>query len=322
MAKKKKGKIAIPYLITFAIAMLLVGGAAFFIFNYFELGKEDELPELVGRDTVEVTYESNHTVLFVLDSPDALCPTTFALMRSVPKDKDLLFVGIPSNTVETVKGKQTTLHEVYERGGAPEAAGFVENLLDIEVDRYMKFDSDAFADMCDIMGGVNYATGVKIPGLGNPHLSQQLIGKQVETFLTFSQFPDGEMQRAFNVGSVLAAMVNQSDYQRIADNFELYFNTIINQVETNITAIDFRENEEAITYMFRKGTAIAKYSYMTGELSGDHFVMDYDFGDILKLEYFSQSDEKEESTEQTSEAETSGENKDTEKTETEEKDAA
>ena len=320
MAKKKKGKIAIPYLITLFISLIFIGGGAWFIFNYFELGKDDEIPELVGRDTVEITYEDSHTVLMVIDDPKAASPLTFALMRSVPKDKDLLFVGIPANTVEVYNGKQTSISEVYGRGGAQEAANFAEQLLDIDIRRYITFNCDTFAEFCDIFGGVSYETGVKIPGLGNPDKKQHLIGSQIARFLTFSEYPDGEMQRAFNVGSVLASIVNQSDYQRIADNFELYFNTIVNMVDTNITAVDYKKYSDAIVYMFEKGTGIAKYSYMTGETAGDVFVADFDFRESLIEDWFSQSDDEPEETTAASEDEkTDDEETEAEETEADEK---
>ncbi len=286
MAGKKKGRIAVPYIITIFISLLIIGGAALFIYNYFELGKEDELPELMSRTSSEITYDDSHTVLLILDTPEDSSPQTFMLMHSVPVDKTLMLVGIPANTVGSVSGKQKQLSEVYESGGAMETVDFLEQIFSVDISRYMIFDSDAFIELTDIFGGVTYTLDVKVPGVGEAGVEKILNGMQIERYITYALFPDGEMQRAFNTGAILAAMVNQSDGQRIADNFDMYFNTIIDMVETNVTAVNYKNYSTAIKYMFEKGTAVAKYSYMTGSTVGDDFYADADFCESLKEEYF------------------------------------
>ena len=51
MAKKKKGRIAIPFLLTMFISLIIIGGAALFIYNYLGIGKEKELEEPIARNT-------------------------------------------------------------------------------------------------------------------------------------------------------------------------------------------------------------------------------------------------------------------------------
>lgn len=69
------------------------------LFDYFNLGKDSGLPELSQGNTENITYEDSHTVLLVLETPDEHRSVTFAVMRSVPKEKKLVFAGIPANTL-------------------------------------------------------------------------------------------------------------------------------------------------------------------------------------------------------------------------------
>ena len=292
MAKKKKGRIVIPYIITIVIGMIIIGGAALFIYNYFELGKDEELPELVGGISDEISYEDSHTVLFILETPDDLSVHTFLLMRSVPIDKNIMFVGIPSNTSASFNGKYTQLGTVYEQGGEAEAMEFVEQLFKVDINKYMTFSPDSLLEITDIFGGVTYTPDIRIPGVCEEGVERIMNGKQLEKYITFSGFPDGGMQRAFNTGSIIAAMINQSDGQRIADNLDLYFNTIVNMTDTNITAVDYKKYKSPVKYMFEKGTAIASFSYMTGSNSGDDFFADIDFCTSLKEEYFTAPENK------------------------------
>lgn len=286
MAKKKNGRIAVPYLVTIFISLLIIGGAALFIYNYFELGKDDELSEPVARNTVEVTYEDSHTILLILDIPEEKCSSTFVMMRSVPKEKKLLFVGIPTNTIAVVDGGQTSLKEAYDRGGAVSAVKFSEQVLGVDIDRYMIFDSEAFLKACDIMGGVSYVVNIDAFGFSDPGTEQFLNGKQIQTLLTYSMFENGEEQRAYTASSLLAAMVNQADGQRIAEMFDINFNTIINMVDSNVTAVDYKNRKSAIKYMFERGTTIARFRIMTGASSEGAFIPDKSFGDDLIKEYF------------------------------------
>ena len=290
MAKKKKGRIAVPYLVTIFIGLLIIGGAALFIYNYFELGNDGELSEPIARNITEVTYEDSHTILLILDTPEEKCSSTFVMMRSVPKEKKLLFVGIPANTIAVVDGKQASLKESYDRGGAASAVSFSEQVLGVDIDRYMTFDSEAFLKACDIMGGVSYVVNIDAFGFAEPGTEQFLNGQQIQTLITYSMYENGEEQRAYTASSVLAAMVNQADGQRIAEMFDINFNTIINMVDSNVTAVDYKNRKAAIKYMFERGTSIARFRIMTGTSSEGEFIPDKSFSTDMIKEYFTEPD--------------------------------
>ena len=94
MAKGKNGQIAVPFLLTIFIGLIIIGGGAYGIYRYFGFGKVEVPPEPVPRTSGDITYEDNHTMLFVLDAPEKNCPPTFVLMRSMPLKKEIVFVGL------------------------------------------------------------------------------------------------------------------------------------------------------------------------------------------------------------------------------------
>lgn len=286
MAKKKKGRIAVPYIIALIIFLIIVGGAAYMLFDYFNLGKDSGLPELSQGNTENITYEDSHTVLLVLETPDEHRSVTFAVMRSVPKEKKLVFAGIPANTLGTFDGRDAALSKVYGKGGAGDAVEFLERILDVDIDRYIVFDKDSFNKICDMLGGVTYTPGVQISGLGDPDKAHYMVGSQIKKLITYPSFKDGEMQRAYNTGEVLAAMVNQTDYMRLSDNLDLYFDVIKEIPDTDITAADFKSKKNGVRYMFRKGRAVAEYAYVTGKSRGGYFVIDESFCRSFKKDYF------------------------------------
>lgn len=286
MAKRKRGSIAIPFLLTFFIAILAVGGVGMFFFNYIQKSKEVELSEPTGRTAGIATYEDSHTILFILDTPDKKCKSTFMLIRSIPKEKKILCVGIPSNSIQLIDGVQYSISEYYDAGGGSYAADFIARQFEIDKPKYVIFDENSFCKLSDIMGGVSYAVSVDIQGFEDTTNEQFLNGKQIVTLLSYPLFKDGEKQRASIVGSLMSSMINQADGERLADSLDRNFNTLVDMVTTDITAVDYRARKDAIKFMLTYGTTISRFRIMTGTNTGDYFLMDESFPKEIKEDYF------------------------------------
>lgn len=272
--KKKAGSIAVPYLVTIFIGIIIVGGGTFFLLRHLGiLDGEKKLPEPTPRQITTTSYADNHTILFILDEPEKKkCSETFMLMRSVPKDKTLVFIGLPTNTIAVVDGTQQRLVDSYNSGGASSAVNFTEQMFGITVDRYMKLDSSAFIKLCDILGGVTYPVSADIAGFNGDGSDQYLNAEQIDKLVTYSVFKDGEVERAYTAGSVISAMVNQASGTRISDNLDSTFNTMVNMTDTNITAVDYKAHKVAIKNMFERGNSISKFYILDGSIAYDDFI--------------------------------------------------
>lgn len=285
--KKKTGSIALPYLITIFVGILIIGGGTIFTLRHFGiLNNHKQLKQPPQRDISTATYENNHTILFILDEPNTRCKSTFMLMRSIPKDKKLVFVGIPTNTIAIVDGGQQSIKSAYENGGESAAINFTEQLFGIKVDRYMKFNSDSLIKVCDILGGVTYPIPEDISGFNSDGTEQYLNAELIERLITYSLFNDGEVERAYITSSIFAKMINGADCMRIAGNLDNSFNTIVNMTDTSVTSVDYKKDKVAIKYMLENGTAIASYYIMDGEKSGSDFIPNEMFFQNLRDAYF------------------------------------
>ncbi|MBR6581568.1 MAG: LCP family protein [Ruminococcus sp.] len=288
MAKKKKaGSIAVPYLLTIFIAILIIGGGTFFLLRYLGIiDSEKALPEPPKRQVVTASYEDNHTILFILDEPTDKFSKTFMLMRSIPKDKKIVFVGIPTNTIAIVDGAQQSMLSAYENGGASGAVNFTNSIFGIEIDKYMKLDSDAFVKVCDILSGVTYPVAEDIAGFEGDGSDQYLNSEQIEKLITYPLYGDGEIERAYMVSSVFSAMMNQTDGMRVSDNLDSSFNTIVNMTDTDITAVDYKNHKVAIKGMLERGISIASFLILNGEKAYEDFIPDEDFFADFRDKYY------------------------------------
>lgn len=298
MATRKKGSIAIPFLVTFLIGLLIIGGFVFYLYGNLGMNQKEELDDMDAAEIKSATYEDSHTILFVLDVPEVKCSSTFIVMRSVPKEKKILLTGVPANTIEIIDGQQENLGELYKNSGVTAAEKFIETISGTEIDRYMIFNEEAFLKLSDILGGVSYAVTVDIAGFEDTDKEQYLNGKQALSLITYPLFGGGEFERASMAASVLSAMVNQSDRQSLKDGFERSFNTLINLTESNITAGDYKKLAYPIEFMIEpnlSNSVISHFSMLEGISDTDYFVLEKFYSDDIIQEYFTDKSEKKDS---------------------------
>lgn len=289
MAKKKKsGSIAVPYLLTIFIGIIIVGGGTFFGLRHFGIiDGSDELPLPPKRQISTATYADNHSILFIYDEPERRNSTSFLLMRSVPKDKKLVFIGIPTNLIAIVDNEQQSMLSAYETGGTAGAMNFTNKVFGIEVDRYMKLNAEALIKISDILGGVSYPVGEDITGFNGDGSEQYLNSEQVERLITYTLYDGREVERAYVIGSVFSAMVNQNSGMRVSDNLDSSFKTVINMVDTDITNVDYQDSKVALKYMLENGNNIASFLVISGEDAYEDFIPSDSFFEDLRKKYYS-----------------------------------
>ncbi|MCQ2469692.1 MAG: LCP family protein [Ruminococcus sp.] len=287
MAKKKSGSIAVPFLVTVFISLIVVGGTALWFYNHFGFGKSDNPPLPTPRTGQTISVEDNHTILFILDEPEQRCPSTFVLMRAIPLKKELIFIGLPTNMISLVDGQQQGLKDSYDRGGCNAAVDFVQKAFDITIDRYMKLESASLQKICDIFGGVSFEVNIDMAGFVPDGSAQYMNAKQIDKFITYSMFRDGERERALQAAAVIAAMINQADGKRIADNFDNSFTSIINMTnDTTVTSVDYKNHKTAIKTMFGSDASIATSLILDGTDADNDFLPSNKFIEDVKKQYF------------------------------------
>lgn len=298
--RRKSGSIAVPFLITIFIGLLIVGGAMFYVYKTF-FDKEDVLEEPPPRTGITMASpKDSHTILLILDERgnekiDKQCSSTYVIMRSIPYKKKLLFIGVPSNSISLIDGKQQRLRDVYDRGGASAAKDFISSTLNVDIDRYIVFDSKSFQRICEIFGNIKaYPVDAEISNFKGDGTLQSMSAEQIETYVTYSLFKRKEYDRAINSANILRYLVNGTTGERIADGLERYFEEIINTTVSDITAVDFDKRKNAIKYMFNygNGEGFAISIFIDGEVSGNDFIPNTNYIKNLPNEYFAEESEE------------------------------
>ena len=284
MAKqKKKGHVAIPFLLALLLGIMVIGGIAMLLFRQLD---RNNVPILQWQENVKKpTAADDMTILFVLDEETDGCQTTFLLTRLLPARKQVVFIGIPANMLTVMDGRQDTLEGFYRSGGIQSVETALKNETSITVDRYVILGSEGFQKICNIFGGVNYLVPNGVIGLPADAQAQYLGPAQIEKLITnlayrdSKEFTHGESERSDVAADVMTEMLNQTDYERILDRLESNFNAVINLSETDISSADYAEHENALKYMLNYGDKIASFRIaipMEGA-DGETFVLSSDF---------------------------------------------
>lgn len=289
MKKKKSGSIAIPFLLTFLISLIIIGGIAMIIYD--KIDSESSSLLTMTNEAGTLSDSDSHTILFVLDLSDSIDdsddeeedtdeessedgesseeeetydweetgddeekaikaePYTFMIMRSMPVHKQIVFIGLPDNMLAGQQNKPLT--EIYESGGGADVKAAAEFSLEIPIDRYMVFDSDSFQKLCNVMGGVNFAVPGNIDGFKKSDGLQYLSPDQIEKIVSYGGFGGGEIQRISTAASLITAMTNQTSGARIADNLDNTFEVMVNATDTDISALDYQQEKYAVKFLMK-----------------------------------------------------------------------
>lgn len=279
MAKKKTGHVAIPFLITLLLSIVGIGGVAMYLFGM--IGQDDVEVKKMQSSIIKPTSENNMTLLFVLDEQDnASLPTTFLIARVLPADKKIALLSFPENMLSVVDGRQDTLGGFYRNGGIQSAQAAIESEAGIASDRYMILNSEAFQKICDYFGGVNYLVPPGINGMVSTGKPDYLSPHRIEQLITYPFFDQGEIERNALTSDVISEMINQTDTDRIVQNLDRNFKALINMVDTDITSIDYSNEESALKYLYKYGNSpICSFRLVIGEVteSGDAFLLNSNF---------------------------------------------
>ena len=315
--RKKTGSIAIPFLITFLISMVLIGGTAMIIYDKIDDDESSLIP--MTNEVGTLSDNDSHSILFVLDMSDTLgsgeeetyeeydyeeeeedgewepeeksssdAPYTFIIMRSEPINKKLTFLGIPCNMQIGTDNKKAD--DIYIEKGTTALESSIEYTLGINIDRHMKFNTEAFTKLCNIIGGVTFAVPGGIDGIDSSSDQQYLSAKQIEAIISSGSYAGGELQRISTAASIVSAMLNQANGERIAGNLDNSFEALSSMTESNISATDYSNRKYAIKFMLRysdpedSNSRSTRAGFITpyGNSEGGAFVADRYFADDIK----------------------------------------
>ncbi|MBR4199661.1 MAG: LCP family protein [Oscillospiraceae bacterium] len=265
----KAGSTAIPFMITFLISLFVFGGVGLYFYNKLTV-KNNELQPMQSA-TTSISDADVNSILFVLDPTEDNRKDAVMMMRFDPVRKMIFCIGVPLDLKVEHENKTMSVQECYSTYGMEALKNAVSVLLDQPIDRYMKMDSEGFKKLVTLIGNVTYRIPIRDQFLKPTEAPATLDNDQFVTLLTSMNYKSEE-ERCNVIGNSIATLLNQcmggEEYarsrgetdggKRVARNLDSYFSAIINDVTTDITAMDFSDHRHAISYVFEFAQAPAR----------------------------------------------------------------
>ncbi len=298
----KSTKIALTYIITILITLVVIGGIGYMLLQRIMAPKQDTTPDFQLEQMVTIedyvpSPENNKTTLIIFDSERRMDGCTFMLVRMLADERYLTVMPLPSDTYAKVGSTEDSIYEFYRLGGTSEAVSAVEAATGVKIDYYLKLNNESFETTVDIFGGVDFHIPYNLE-YSNPDTGEETIFREGETYLdsrdmrkiiTYPRYSSGEEYRAKMAGVAVSDLINRNVTAGFSNYVDDYFSTIVNStVETNFTAYDYEKQSNAIKYVAETDESVCKLLTVMGTYNENSlFVLDENFikslGERFKL---------------------------------------
>ncbi|MBR5791586.1 MAG: LCP family protein [Ruminiclostridium sp.] len=289
MAKKKKRKLKKPYRILKGIYTAVVVLAALIVLGYAVYKIAVPEPEISqegsGQGVVEAEapgmetgahQRKEKTYTFLLAIPDQESGNADSIMvvtYDVPNQK----VGMVSIPRDTLVNEKNPKINSSMRGGIDNLERVVSELVGFPLDYYITLDLDAFIEIVDAVGGVEFNVPVEMyyddpaqdlhihyqPGV------QHLSGQQAMEVCRFRHnadgtgYPLGDVQRAQTAQQMMLTVAKKVVSVDSLVNINEFIDIVERNIETNMSGTD-------IAWFAAKGLGLNLSTGISGEaLPGD-----------------------------------------------------
>ncbi len=310
---KRTSKVALTYILTIIftlVAAALVCGYAFSSLlsdgsNDDNVSDDDivQLEPMTVLGSYEPTAKDSKTLLLILDAEKRESGSCFLIARFLPTEKKIVLLPLPSNTLVADGEENSTLYNVYRNNGTKKTVSAVESSLNISVDKYIKFNRSSFSVIADIFGSIDYIIPYNLvydnPDTGEATViksgSRMLDSTDIRKVLTYPNYTQGEEYRTQCLGIIANELITKgtTNAASFADNLDDYFVAIINSdIDTDITAYDYDDIDNALKYVIRNSTAISSFILSSGSTNEDgQYVIDEKFLATLPEQLMTNQDE-------------------------------
>lgn len=197
----------------------------------------------INKD-IDVTSDSYNILITGIDSYGSITRVSRSDVNMIvsvnPKDKKILLTSIPRDYYVYLSDygdyDKLTHTGIY---GIDVTTKALEDLLDIDINYYVKVNFTTLVDIVDELGGITVNSNYDFTSIDGYHFSKgenNLNGKEALSFARERQaFSEGDRVRVENQQLVLTAIINKVLSAGIITNYNSLLNALSGEFLTNIT---------------------------------------------------------------------------------------
>lgn len=288
--KKKKNIFPIVMIILFFIIALSTAGIYLYLDSFSnkavdisETNKNNTNGEDIKKE--EIKDSVNFLVVGVdegsgdeNDKNDPRRTDTMIVVHYNSKEKKYDLVSIPRDTKVKINGRDQKINAAHAIGQIPLAVKTVEDMLDIEINHYVKIDTIAFRQFIDAIGGIEVVVDRNM-NYDDPtqnlhiHLNkstqpQKLNGKQAEGFVRWRKnndgtgYVDGDLGRIKHMQAFFGEVVSKLQSPTIIPKIPNILGIFPKYIETDLNANEILKYAMSVTSTPKENI---KYHTIAGE---------------------------------------------------------
>ncbi|MBR3120601.1 LCP family protein [Oceanobacillus profundus] len=251
--KSRKLWLKIP-LILIGVIVLGVGAYAISIYNNVAKTVNEKMHEPVDsidRETTKKKMKATEKLTILLlgiDSQEGTSGRSDALMvlSLDPTDDSMQLISIPRDTRTTIVGKGTEdkINHAHAFGGTDMSIATVENLLDIELDYYVRMNMDGLSELVDELGTITVDNEIAWnDGTNNFNVGPvELDGDQTMAFVRMrKQDPNGDFGRTSRQRQVIEGIINKGASVGSVTKINSTIDILGNNMATNLDFDDMKK---------------------------------------------------------------------------------
>lgn len=158
-------------------------------------------------------------------------------------------ISIPRDTQVKIGSRIYKINSAYAIGKEEQTIETVENLLDVEIDGYIKFSFETFRETIDAIGGVKFDVPQDM-FYEDPYQDlyidlkagkQHLNGKEAEGLVRYRRYPTGDEGRIAVQQEFIKEIIRQKANPMILFRLPAVISTLEDNIDTNLEANDIIE---------------------------------------------------------------------------------
>ena len=159
-----------------------------------------------------------------------------------PKTKQILLTSIPRDYYVQLHGTTGTRDKLTHAGmyGIDMSISTIEDLLDIEINYYLKVNFTSLIDVVDALGGITVYSDysfTSIDGLSYKKGNNQMNGEEALSFARERKsFSDGDRQRVKNQQAVISAIIKKVCSKSILVKYDSLLDSLNGEFQTNMSS--------------------------------------------------------------------------------------
>lgn len=233
------------------------------------LSKYDfDIKSAVGGDTqtetsvaetttrAEISEKDGTLLMWCADSARENLRFLWLCSFSVPENEIVLY-SLDPKTVVMTDGISRTLEGCYAASGITELIKAVENFADVKIDRYIGATDSEFKTMINYFGGFEINVPEQTEYRSEEFNLMLIKGKQNikgDTMFRYMRYlatkgTEGRKQQSEVLMQIMSSVLNSKN----ADRMSNIYSKLSNNLNTDITIVDFSQNEQALASFTGKG---------------------------------------------------------------------